>query len=107
MKEYLSTADSDVVIQREDIEVSIPDLVADYVAIRDSVIALDQNQKVAPDQATLDYWNEKHMEEYYGQSATLRARAGSLFVKVKAVRDAGLLPAEYEDEYQILLDFVT
>ena len=106
MKEYIQTSDPDVLIEREDREVLISDLVAEYVSIRDSVVALDMNQKATPDQETLDFWNEQKAAEDYGNSATLRARAGALFLRVKAVRDAGLLPAQYEDEYQIMVNFL-
>jgi hypothetical protein len=88
------------------VELNIPDLVAEYVAIRDSVVGLSLDQKTVADQETLDFWNQEQAALFYGESAVLKSRAGSLFVKVKAVRDAGLLPAEYEDEYAQLDNFV-
>ena len=107
MAEFISTPDNKVVVMRTDVELNLDDLVADYQSIKQAVVSLSRPNKTVPDQETLDFWNDAQDAIYYGEFHVLKVRAGALFVKVKAIRDAGLLPAEYEDEYQQLVNFIS
>lgn len=62
--------------------------------------------KDTPDQETLQFYNTDILLQREAVIGSLKAPATALYIKVKAIRDAGLLPAEYEDEYLQLETFV-
>jgi DNA-binding transcriptional MerR regulator len=62
--------------------------------------------KTEPDQETLDHWIATAYVEGQDQKTTLDTQAVELYNEATAIKDAGLLPSKYDDEYQQLEDYV-
>lgn len=74
-------------------------LKADYQAVK--------KLKDIPDQDTLDFWNAE--VTINGQLAieTIKGQATLLYRDLKPIKDAGLLPAIYDDEFNTLETFIS
>lgn len=62
--------------------------------------------KTVPDQETLAYWTAFAYQEGQDGKAFLDAQAVELYEEATAIKDAGLLPSKYDDEYQQLETYV-
>jgi hypothetical protein len=64
------------------------------------------DEKTTPDQETLDYWTAVVYIPGQDDKKSLDDKAVELYNEVKPVKDAGLLPSKYDDEYQQLESYV-
>jgi len=63
--------------------------------------------KTAPDEETLEYWNEFFVHQDAQQiKAFIDSRVKALYGDLKPIKDAGLLPSKYDDEYQQLKNYI-
>ena len=62
--------------------------------------------KTTPDQETLDHWLAFVYVPGQDEKATLDVQAVELYNAVKPIKDVGLLPSKYDDEYQQLENYI-
>lgn len=62
--------------------------------------------KTVPDQESMSYWNDVIYEEGQTHKVFIDAEAVELYNEATAIKDAGLLPSKYDDEYSQLEDYV-
>lgn len=103
---YIATADPNVVVKRDDQDIDLSAYIAQFLSLKQEYLDLPDFNKTVPDQETLDYWNSEMQLQWEGQAATIRYAASQLLDKVTPIRDAGLLPSQFEDEYLQLYNFV-
>jgi len=99
--DYEATANEDIVRAVNSTDIDLSALVAEYITLRDAWFNRPQT-KTVPDQETLIHWNEFIELE----NADLETNIRSLYLRLKPIYEAGLLPSKYEDEYQQLETFV-
>ena len=102
----MATADETKVLKVDDQEIDLAALIAQYQALKTEYLNLPDYNKTVPDQETLDFWNTEMSIQWSNQAAEIKTQAGILLSKVDPIRDAGLLPSQFEDEYQLLYNFV-
>lgn len=106
MSEYLPTADDGVVIKRTDEEQPLQVFIDEFLSMKQEYLNLPDHEKTVPDQETLAYWNAEMGIHTADLRNTIRNRAIILKGRIDPIRDAGLLPARFEDEYQQLVTFI-
>ena len=62
--------------------------------------------KTIPDQETLDHWLATMYEDGQADKERLDAQAVKVYNQIKPIKDAGLLPSKYDNEYQQLENYV-
>jgi hypothetical protein len=62
--------------------------------------------KTIPDQESMDHWNETVYVEGQEQKINLDTQAVELYNEVTAIKNAGLLPSKYDDEYKQLENYI-
>jgi hypothetical protein len=62
--------------------------------------------KTVPDQETLVHWMATSYQEGQDEKAYLDNQAVELYNEITAIKNAGLLPSKYDDEYQQLENYV-
>jgi hypothetical protein len=103
---YIATADESIVIKQDSGEVDLSALIAQYQSLRTEYQNLPDYNKTVPDQETLDFWNTEMRIQWDNLATEIKYRAGLLLAQVQPIRDAGLFPAAWEDQYQQLVNFV-
>ena len=63
-------------------------------------------EKTTPDQETLDHWNSTVYVDGQDAKERLDEDAVNLYNDLKPIKDAGLLPLKYDDEYQQLENYI-
>jgi len=76
-----------------------------FIELRDALLELPKI-KTVPDQESMDYWNAAVYEEGQNYKAYTDKEAIELYQEVTAIKDAGLLPDKYNDEYQQLEGYI-
>ena len=61
--------------------------------------------KTVPDQESIEHWNETVYIEGQERKVTINQQAVILYNEATAIKNAGLLPSKYDDEYQQLEDY--
>lgn len=64
------------------------------------------NSKSTCDQETLDHWMQSVYVEGQEEKVRLDEQAVLMYEEITAIKNAGLLPSKYDDEYQQLEDYV-
>jgi len=64
------------------------------------------DEKTVPDQETFAYWTAFAYQEGQDDKALLDVQVVELYDEVTAIKNAGLLPSKYNDEYQQLENYV-
>jgi len=107
MATYTPGQDEDEVIKTisEDQPIDLTAFTTEFIDLKNSLQVLPKS-KTVPDQETLDKWNNYIVIEVGIEQANLESRAVLLYNEATAIKDAGLLPAKYEDEYQQLKTFI-
>lgn len=103
---YEPTSDPNVVEKSTVEEVDMSQLVGEYQTLKTEYQAIPDWEKTVPDQETLDFWNSEQENLHVGTIADLKSRAQVLKSKIDPIRNQGLFPAQYEDEYQQLVNFI-
>jgi hypothetical protein len=103
---YIPTADPTVVVKQEQSDIDLAALTAQYLALRTEYLNLPDYQKTVPDQETLDFWNSEMDIQYSNARFEIKIGATNLLLKVQPIYEAGLLPVQYHDEYNTLVNFV-
>lgn len=98
---YEPTANEDVVIQTNDKNIDLTVLIQEYSALKAEYLGLPQ-VKTTPDQETLNLYNAQVEEE----TLFLMNRIVDFYNRIKPIKDAGLLPSKYDNEYQQLENLV-
>lgn len=62
--------------------------------------------KTTPDQETLDHWMSTVYVDGQEDKERLDEQSVKLYDEMKPIKDAGLLPSKYDDEYQQLESYV-
>ena len=86
-------------------DIDLTAFTTEFTDIKEGIQALPK-VKTVPDQETLDHWNNWVITDGSIDQVMLDSRAVSLYNEAAAIREAGLLPAKYEDEYQQLKTYV-
>ena len=107
MATYTPGANEDEVVKTisEDQSIDLTVFTTEFQDIKSGLHGLPK-AKTTPDQETLDHWDNYIQTEVVVEKSTLESRATLLYLEATAIRDAGLLPAKYEDEYQQLKTYV-
>jgi hypothetical protein len=62
--------------------------------------------KTTPDNETMEHWNETVYVDGQTDKDNLDSQAVELYNEATAIKNAGLLPSKYDDEYQQLENYV-
>ncbi len=103
---YEATSDETVVEKVETQEIELQQLIDQFLSLKQEYLNLPDYNKTVPDQETLDFWNQEMNLVLADQVMQIKQGAIVLKGHVDPIRDAGLLPAQFEDEYQQLVDFI-
>jgi hypothetical protein len=76
-----------------------------FTSLKSQLQALPK-AKTVPDQETLDHWMGTVYIEGQDQKVHLDGEVVELHNEATAIKNTGLLPAKYNDEYQQLEDYV-
>jgi len=98
---YEPTANEDIVLDISSREIDLAVIIQRYQDLKVRLQTLPV-LKIAPDAETLEIYN-RYVDD------SLRDTNSSIFelyAKVKPIKDAGLLPSKYDDEYQLLENYV-
>lgn len=87
----------------QDIDLTV--FIQKFKELEDALKALPK-VKTAPDQETLDNWNTVVYGDGQIEKTQLDVQAVELYNEATAIKNAGLLPSKYDDEYQQLEDYV-
>lgn len=85
--------------------VDLAPLITEYLDIKQTLLTRP-NIKTAPDQETLDFYNEAVRTERDRILAAVLIRARGLYEILKPINDQGILPAEYLDGFNELEAFI-
>lgn len=107
MIEYFTTDNENIIekVDTDSVNIDLSSLIDRYLALKSEFQALPE-EKITPDQETLDFWNEKIILEKVILEDRIKNEARILYRDVKPIFDAGLLPEKYEDEYLQLENFI-
>jgi hypothetical protein len=103
---YIATADPTVVIKQDQADIDLTALIQQYQSLKQEYLSLPDYNKTIPDQETLDFWNTEMSIMWDSQAQVIKTAAAILLSKVQPIYDAGLLPVQYEDDYNLLVNFV-
>lgn len=105
MSDYLPGETEDDVIKVDSKDLDLTVFIEMYQQLELELKALEQH-KDTPDQETLDYWNQSVDDRNAGNQASIDERAVFLYEAITPIKDAGLLPSKYDDEYNKLQNYV-
>lgn len=105
MADYIAGETEDDVIKLVGTDIDLTQFTVAFIEIKQGLQNLEDYKTVA-DQETLDFWNQGVDDRNTDEKARLDTRAIDLYVEATAIRDVGLLPSKYEDEYQQLKTYV-
>jgi len=107
METYTSGLNEDHIIKTESIDHDL-DLTF-YIKRFNNIKANLQSipkKKTVPDQETLDHWTSTIYEEGQMNKILLNEKVIRLYNQIKLIKDVGLLPSKYDEEYQQLETYV-
>ena len=104
---YSGTTDPDIVNKGEltVTEIDLAVYVNRYLTLRNQYLSLPET-KSTPDAETLAFYNAVITSQNEVETAWIKEQATELYIDLQPIYEAGLLPAEYEDEYQQLENFI-
>lgn len=107
MATYTPGSNEDHVIKTDSVSEDL-DLTQFIEAFKRIKAALQEipSEKVSPDQETLEYWTAMVYVLGQDDKKSLDNQAVELHNEVKPIKDVGLLPSKYDDEYQQLDNYV-
>ena len=76
-----------------------------FISLKSDLQAIP-NAKSTCDQETLDHWMDTVYTDGQEEKVRLDEQAVLMYNEITAIKDAGLLPSKYDDEYQQLEDYV-
>lgn len=107
MATYTPGATEDDVIKttETDQDLDLTVFINKFLGLKGALLDLPK-LKTIPDQESMDYWNSIVYEEGQTYKAIIDADAVELYLEVTAIKNAGLLPSKYDDEYHQLENYV-
>lgn len=105
MAEYIPGETEDDVIKLTGQDIDLTQLTVKFNYIKSGLQNLEDHKTVA-DQETLDYYNQGVDDRNTDEKARLDNQAVDLYNEAKAIKDAGLLPLKYHDEFERLENYV-
>lgn len=99
------TEDQVIRSEMESEKLDLTEYIAEFRRIK-SALQEVPDIKTMPDQETLDHWLAFVYQPGQDEKAVLDSQAVILYNNVKPIKDAGLLPSKYDDEYQQLENYV-
>jgi len=104
---YTAGSDEDHIIKwtETDQDLDLSNLIAEFIRLKGELQSLPKI-KTVPDQDTLDFWNNYVLTEVVADKDRLDNEVIILYNEAKAIRDVGLLPSKYYDEYDQLENYV-
>lgn len=104
---YSGTTDPDIVDKYETTteEIDLSVYITEYLSIKNEYLALPE-LKTVPDAETLRAYNEQIGDLINYETEILKIKATALYNQLQPIYDAGLLPAQYNDEYAQLVAFI-
>ena len=105
MADYTPGVDEDHIVKSTDKDVDLTILVQEFNTLKDRLQALPV-AKTVPDQETLDHWNQTTATEAGAEKEHIDEMAILLYEEATNIKNAGLLPSKYDDEYTQLENYV-
>lgn len=107
MATYSPGTNEDHVIKTESVghDLDLTIYIQSFKRIKSTLQSIPQ-AKQKPDQETLNHWNATMYEEGQERKILLDEQAVQLYNDVKPIKDAGLLPLKYNNEYQQLKNYI-
>lgn len=104
MAKYAQGQNEDKVIKTTEVDktLDLTDFIRKFVKLKKALQELPV-KKTEPDQETLDYWVSL---EHDIPKEALDNEVLALYNKLKPIKDAGLIPPKYDDEYQQLENYI-
>lgn len=107
MADYNPTPDLNIInkVSVSNIDINLSEYINKYVTLKAEFLALPK-PKTEPDQETLAVYNMELEVLNYIDLMNIKTRAKTLYIELKGVKDAGLLPSEFDLQFTQLENFV-
>jgi hypothetical protein len=107
MATYTPGSDENYVTKITEIEdeIDLSFYVQRFLNIKNRLLNMPET-KSSPDQETLDNWNNVVVPEAELDKDGLDNQAKALYEMLQPIKNAGLIPSKYDDDYQQLEDYV-
>jgi hypothetical protein len=107
MATYTPGIDEDQVIKTTSVDqaLDLTVFIKKFQELKTELLALPK-LKTVPDNESMNHWNGTVYEEGQTYKAIIDERAVELYNEATAIKNAGLLPSKYDDEYEQLENYV-
>lgn len=99
------TEDDVIKTTEHDQDLDLTVFIQKFKSLEDSLKALPK-AKTVPDEETLEHWIIMVYQPGLFEKEQLDIEVVELYNEATAIKNAGLLPSKYDDEYQQLEDYV-
>jgi hypothetical protein len=103
---YNTTSDESIIEKVVTEDIDLQHIVDTFLALKAELQALPDWKKTVPDLETLNYWNSEQKLLHADLVHEIVFGAQNLKNQADPIRDAGLWPSQWEDEYQQLVNFI-
>lgn len=107
MAKYKPGINEDQVVKTTEsiLPIDLTVFIAKFVKLKKALQELPK-AKLKPDQETLDQWINTVYDEGQVYKGIIDEQARELYMEITAIKNAGLLPSKYDDEYKQLETYV-